>query len=177
MNNQHELVQKAKSGNIEAFEILLQSKHDKLYRTAFLYVRNKEDALDILQETAYQAFISIKNMKQLEYFDTWIIRILIRVSYAFLKEKDLLFLNDDVSDTLVSHVNIEKISSTRLTLLEAIRNLNADYQSVIILFYYHDLSILDISEIIGKPENTVKTYLRRAKIELKDYLGEEYNYA
>lgn len=45
MENEFELVQKAKSGNAEAFETLPQSKHDKLYRTAFLYVRNKDDVL------------------------------------------------------------------------------------------------------------------------------------
>lgn len=176
MNNTHELVQKAKSGDVEAFEILLQSRHDKLYRTGFLYVRNKEDALDILQETSYQAFISIRNIKQIEYFDTWIIRILIRVAYTFLKEKNSFILNNEISDTIDSNLNIEKTSDSQLSMAEAISNLSSDYQSVIILFYYYDLSILDISEIIGKPENTVKTYLRRAKIELKDYLKGEHNY-
>lgn len=173
MENKNELVQKAINGNVETFEMLLQSKRDKLYRTAFLYVRNKEDALDILQETAYQSFLSIKNIKQPEYFDTWIIRILIRVAYAFLKEKNLLILDNEVSDTIVDNVNIEKTSNSHLLLSEAINNLNSDYKTVIILFYYHDLKVKDISEILGKPENTVKTHLRRAKYELKEYLKEE----
>lgn len=173
MENKHELVKKAISGDVEAFETLLQSKRDKLYRTAFLYARNKEDTLDILQETAYQAFLSIKNMKQPEYFDTWLIRILIRVSSAILKKKKLFILDNEVSHTAVDNVNIEKTSNSQLLLSEAINNLSSDYKTVIILFYYHDLKIKDISEIIGRPENTVKTHLRRARCELRNYLEEE----
>lgn len=54
-----------------------------------------------------------------------------------------------------------------LDLVHAIGGLSENYQTVIILFYYHDLPIRTISGMMEKPENTVKTYLRRAKAELK----------
>ncbi|MDE1376451.1 sigma factor, partial [Bacillus licheniformis] len=49
------LVKKAVAGNAKAFETLFQKHSDQLYRTAYIYVRDKEDALDIVQETAYKA--------------------------------------------------------------------------------------------------------------------------
>lgn len=63
-----QLVQKAKKGDDEAFEQLISSIRDKLYRTAYSYVRNEQDALDIYQETIYTAYISIKELKRLKVF-------------------------------------------------------------------------------------------------------------
>ncbi|MGV3487528.1 MAG: hypothetical protein ACO1OC_02955 [Tuberibacillus sp.] len=54
-----QLVKAAVNGDENAFEKLIKSESDRLYRTAFLYVHNKEDALDVLQETVYKAFVSI----------------------------------------------------------------------------------------------------------------------
>ncbi len=58
------LVQKAKKGYDEAFEGLISSVRNKLYRTAYSYVRNEQDALDIYQETIYIAYTSLKTLKK-----------------------------------------------------------------------------------------------------------------
>lgn len=64
------LVQKAKKGNDEAFENLISSVRHKLYRTAYSYVRNEQDALDIYQETIYKAYTSIHTLKKSESFQS-----------------------------------------------------------------------------------------------------------
>lgn len=177
MEKNYELVQKAISGDIQAFDSLLRNKQDKLYRTAFLYVKNKEDALDIVQETIYIAFVSINQVRQPEYFDTWLVRVLIRVATSFLKARNTLVLNNEIGEKLESCVDIEKSSNDKIYVVDAINNLKLDHRTVIILYYYHDLSIKDISEIVEKPENTIKSDLRRAKLELKDlFLKEENNH-
>lgn len=66
----------------------------------------------------------------------------------------------------------EEIESFHLS--EALSRLNSSYQTSIILFYYHDLSIKDISEIMEVPVGTVKTNLRRAKKKLKSELERSY---
>ena len=85
---QIKLVKKAIKGNEDAFETLITNHSDKLYRTAYLYVRNKEDALDVLQETTYKAFISIHQLKSPEYFGTWLTKILIRTAYDRIKQEE-----------------------------------------------------------------------------------------
>ncbi|MFC4560165.1 sigma-70 family RNA polymerase sigma factor [Virgibacillus kekensis] len=163
-----ELVKKSINGDVQAFERLVKDESEKLYKTAILYVRNKEDALDILQESIYKAFISMNQLKQPEYFNTWLTRILIHTSYDFLRKRKKIVLDENVMHE-VSEVNDQDIEG-RIDLLNAVTKLNKNYQTVIILFYYHDLPINQIAETMGTPQNTVKTYLRRAKMELKNLI-------
>ena len=58
------LVKQATRGNDEAFEQLIDFVRPKLYRTAYAYVRNEQDTLDIYQETIYKAYISLKKLKK-----------------------------------------------------------------------------------------------------------------
>ncbi|MRX53094.1 RNA polymerase [Bacillus sp. HMSC76G11] len=170
--SQLHIVEKAIKGNEEAFEELVKAESAKLYKTAFLYVRNKEDALDVLQDTVCKAFISIESLRQPEYFRTWLTKILIRTAYELLKKKKKTVLME--SAFLEKKAAVYQESELDLTF--AISALNQNYQTVIILFYYHDLSIRSIAETMNKPEGTIKTYLRRAKAELKQVLegGELY---
>ena len=75
-------------------------------------------------------------------------------------------------DLFLDHIMENKTNNveSKLDLTNAISTLNHDYQTVIILFYYHDLAIKNIAETMDKPEGTIKTYLHRAKKELKKVL-------
>lgn len=77
-------MKKAQKGNDEAFLKLFQEYEKDIYRTAFVYVKNQEDALDIVQETAYRSFKSIKDLKEPKYFKTWLIRIAISCAIDIL---------------------------------------------------------------------------------------------
>jgi RNA polymerase sigma-70 factor, ECF subfamily len=66
--------------------------------------------------------------------------------------------------------NVNQNVELEVDLPYALSKLEPHYQTVIILFYFHDLSIQSIAESLGKPEGTIKTYLRRARIELKKML-------
>ncbi|MDZ5710693.1 sigma-70 family RNA polymerase sigma factor [Jeotgalibacillus haloalkalitolerans] len=162
------LVKKAIKGNQKAFEKLVKQESEKLYKTAFLYVRNKEDALDVVQDTVCKALVSVHQVKQPEFFSTWLTRILIRTAYDVLRRKNQLIIDDELADALPAEQGPD--IEGRLDVKEAIAALRADYQSVIILFYYHDYPIQQISRTLEIPENTVKTQLRRAKLELKKIL-------
>ncbi|WP_070120055.1 sigma-70 family RNA polymerase sigma factor [Bacillus marinisedimentorum] len=169
LDNNIDLVKKAINGNVKAFEKLVKKESEKLYKTAFLYVRNKEDALDVLQETIYKAFVSIEQVKQPEFFNSWLTKILIRTAYDFLRKKKRVVLDDTLLNNYKTESRLD--IEGKIDLVNAITKLNQDYQTVIILFYYHDLPIRCIGETLEMSENTVKTNLRRAKIELKKILG------
>lgn len=167
------LVKKAINGDGEAFELLIKQESDKLYKIAYLHVRNKEDALDVIQESVYKAFISIKKLKNTEFFSTWLVKILIRTAYKMLEQRKRLGFIDDELITELSDKDVPEYEQ-QIDLSYAVSKLNNNYQTVIILFYYNDLSIRDISKALDKPEGTIKTYLRRAKIELKKMIGEDH---
>ena len=169
------VVKKAIKGNEKAFELLLKQESSKLYRTAYLYVGNKEDALDVVQETVYKAYKSIGSLKSPEYFSTWIIKILIRTAYRILeKNKKLITIDYEFLNNLQDHKVIE--IHQKIDLANALNVLRENDKTAIILFYYHGLPIHIIAQMMDKPEGTVKSYLRRAKMELKKILGGEDRY-
>nr|WP_042459058.1 sigma-70 family RNA polymerase sigma factor [Neobacillus dielmonensis] len=168
----YRLVKKAIKGNKRAFEKLVQLHYERIYRTAYLYVHNEEDALDVVQEATYQAFISIHSLKSPEYFMTCFTRIVIRCSGQILKRKSKVVpMSDEILSNLQGTVNPNMEES--LQLLQAIQQLRENYRTAIILFYYYDYSIKTISSVMEIPESTVKTYLSRGKAELKKFYKNE----
>lgn len=159
-------VEKAIKGDALALETLLLLEQRMLYYKALSYVKTKEDALDAIQETSYHALLSIHQLKHPEYFSTWLFRILIRECYKLLREQKKEVPYED-------EVLLEKLENKDDRVLEtsyvkeALSKLKPAYQTAIILFYYHDLSIKDISVVLEKPEGTIKTHLRRARKKLK----------
>lgn len=156
-------------GDSDSFEQLLIKHSDRLYRTAFLYVRNREDALDVVQESAYKAFSSISQLRNEQYFLTWLTKILINCAYQVQRKR---------RDEIASEHNLAVFPGARteekLDLSEAIGKLPANYQTSIILFYYYDMSLKEIANMLETPENTIKTYLSRGKKQLKKFLGGGY---
>ena len=170
-----ELIMEAIAGNESAFEQLIKQESSKLYRTAFLYVGNKEDALDVVQETVFKAFKSIHNLKNPQYFSTWIIKILIRSAYSILEKCKKITVIDYDSIENMQDERVNEIHQS-IDLAVALNTLREKHKTAIILFYYHGLPINLISTMMNKPEGTVKSYLRRGKAELKSILEGEYSF-
>lgn len=166
-------VKKAINGDAEAFEEILILEEKMLYYKALSYVGKKEDALDVIQETSYRAFLSIGQLRNPEYFSTWLFRILIRECYRLLKKRKQIIPYEESELLKRLESNQDKEIDT-YHLSEALSKLNASYQTSIILFYYHDLSIKDISNVMDKPVGTIKTYLYRARKILKSELERSY---
>lgn len=163
-------VYKAKKGNEKAFEELIKNEKNKLFRMAFLYVKNEENALDIVQDTIYKAFISIRHLKEPHYFSTWITKILINTALDFIKKNNRMVPFSDI-EIFGNSYKTNIVES--LDLVGAIERLEEQYKTVIILRYYKDLSIKQIGEILECPEGTVKTRLHRAINQLKSDLKRE----
>lgn len=163
-------IKKAIRGNEKAFQELIQDEKNKLFRMAYLYVKNEDDALDIVQDTIYKAFISIKQLKEPNYFSTWLSRILINTALNFIKKNNRAIPFSDI-DGIRNDQNL--LIEEKLDLLEAIERLEVQYKTLIIFRYYKDLSIKQIAEILKCPEGTVKTRLHRAINQLKLDLKEE----
>jgi RNA polymerase sigma-70 factor, ECF subfamily len=162
------LVKKAIKGNKKAFEELLILQGEQLYRTAYLYVGNREDALDIVQETAYKGLLAVGQLRDERFFLTWLTRIMIHCAYDVLKKKKKEISVDQLIE--LSSAKEEK-RDVSLDLVNAIDRLSEHYRNAVILFYYQDLPISEVAKVMNIPENTVKTYLFRGKNELKKLLG------
>lgn len=143
-------------------------KHD-------IYIVKKAINGDIsaFEETSCNAFLSISQLKNPDFFSTWLFRILIRECYRLLKRRNQVIPYEE-SELLKKLDSKQGIEIDSFYLSEALSKLHSFYQTAILLFYYHDLSIQEILEIMEKPLGTVKTYLRRAKKKLKTDLERSY---
>ncbi|WP_258833476.1 sigma-70 family RNA polymerase sigma factor [Peribacillus frigoritolerans] len=154
------LITKARRGDKKAFLRLIESEQTKLYRTAFIYTKNKDDALDIVQETVYKALNSISSLKETKYYSTWLTKILINTSLDYLKKKKKLVLVDYDLGESVPDKELEIDYS--IDLYHAIDQLNDRHKTIVILRYYQDLTIKQIAELLETPEGTIKSNLHRA---------------
>ncbi|MDU5249979.1 sigma-70 family RNA polymerase sigma factor [Clostridium perfringens] len=170
--NEIKLIKESMKGNKESFGILIKNNKEYLYKMAFLYVKDEQDALEVIHETVYRAFLNIEKLKKAKFFNTWITRILINVSIDFLKKKGKNEMLDESTPIIKEKCEIS--TEEKLDLYNAIDLLNDNYKTVIIMMYFNDIKIKDISKVMEIPENTVKTYLRRAKQALGEVLKEGY---
>lgn len=161
--------------NSEAFEELLLQYKSYLYKVAYTYVKDKEAALDILQEASFKAWLNIHSLKDEEKFKPWITKILVNTAINYIrKESKVIYIDDE--NPIISSENIvskKAISlEEKLDLYKAIDLLKPKYKTVIILKYFDDMKIEDISYVLDVPINTVKSHLKRAKESLSDILKE-----
>lgn len=130
---------------------------------------NPEDSMDIVQEAVYKAYVKKSNLKQPEYFMTWITRILINCAMDFLKKsKKVTNLEENFNEADKMKVSSEEI----IDLYSALNELDERSKTVVVLRYFEDMTLQDISNAIELPLSTTKTILYRALGKLKIKLEE-----
>ena len=167
------LVKKAIKGDREAFEDLINMYFDRLYKEAYLRCKHEEDAKEIVQETIYKAYRNIKNLKEPKYFKTWLSKILINVSNDYMRKNGMVELEHEENDYVKKVHNDDQVE-IKIDLYNAMDELEDKYKDVIILRYIEDLKIEDISKILERPVNTIKTHIRKAIKDMKNLLKEDY---
>ena len=167
------LVKRATKGDRQSFEKLMDIYFDRLCREAYIRCKYEEDVKEIVQETIYKAYRNIRSLKEPQYFKTWLSRILINVANDYLRNKGMVDLELDET-SYVKEVVIEDKIEIKIDLYNAIDELEDKYKDAVILRYIDDLKIEDISKILDRPVNTIKTHLRKALKDMKKMLKEGY---
>lgn len=125
--------------------------------------------MDIVQEAVYKAYVKKNNLKQPEYFMTWITRILINCAMDFLKKsKKITNLEENFNEADKMKVSSEEV----IDLYSALKELDERSRTVVVLRYFEDMTLKDISNVLDLPLSTTKTILYRALSELKIKLEE-----
>ncbi|CEQ14299.1 sigma-70 family RNA polymerase sigma factor [Paraclostridium sordellii] len=164
------LIKQSQWGNDDAFEKLIDRYEGYLYKMAFLYVKNEQDAMDIYKETVLKAYLNITKLKDRKAFKTWITKILVNNVYTKNNQARKVQENHIKLDTKeFNHIDIEE----KIDLYDAIDILEEKYRTPIILQYFYDLTTKQISEITNFNENTIKTNIRRGKKKIYEILKEE----
>lgn len=156
--------------NTEKTESLLMENYEKYYRLAYSYMRNEDDALDVVQESAYRAIKDCHKVRQNDYLSTWIYRIVVNVCIDTLRKRH----HEAPSDTMPEHAFEDRYSE--LDLRDVLNRLDDKSRIVVMLRYFEDLKLDDIARITDENINTVKARLYRALKKLRLNLEAE-NYS
>jgi len=148
------------------FAARIEKQRKRLYRTAILYMHSEQSALDVLDEAVYKGLVALKKLRQPEYFETWITRILINECKKELRRKKREVPLDTLPETASE-------SFDGLPLKEAIHRLPVELKDIIILRYFSDLTLAQTAQSLSIPQGTVVTRQRRALSLLKLELSEE----
>lgn len=168
------LVRQAQKGKKEALETLFLMEKEYLYKMAFLYMKDKEDALDLVQESILQCILNLKKLEKPEFFRTWMTRILINCARQEWRKRGRYDVAEEPELWQSEEVSQEEISrEEKLDLYEAIDRLSFPYKAIIIQYYFAGSKLKEIAEMLNMPPGTVKAYHARAKCRLKEILEEE----
>ncbi|MCI8557206.1 MAG: sigma-70 family RNA polymerase sigma factor [Lachnospiraceae bacterium] len=146
-------------------ETVLDS-YEAMYRLAYTYVRNEEDALDIVQESVYKAIKHSASVKQETYIKTWLWRIVMNTALDFIRKNQKEVAVEDFYEAG------REDSYQDFDTIEALEILDEKEKAVVVLRFFEDQKLSEIGKILNENTNTVKTILYRSLKKLKLKLAE-----
>lgn len=152
----------------EEFANVAKKYMDTIYRVAYSWLKNSDDANDVTQDVLVQLYKTSKEFESDAHLKNWLIRVTVNQCKMIFRSPWNKTENiDDYAETL----GFEKEDYRYL--FDAVMRLDKKYRVPLMLFYYEGYSTSEISSILNIPEKTVSTRLFRARAKLKDYLKEE----
>ena len=168
------LVKRAKSGDYQAFDLLVLKYQSRLISTAFKFVKDVQIAEDIVQDSFIKAFNALESFREDSSFYTWIYRITVNTSKNFLvsKKRKSELLNSDLSEEASYEIEpVETYSpedllqATQLqkVITETFDELGEDTRTALTLRELDGLSYEQIADVVNCPVGTVRSRIFRGR--------------
>lgn len=155
----------------ERFIELMMEAEPEMFHIALSILRKEQNCSDAVQEAMVKAYANRHTLRNPAYFKTWVMRILINECYSLLrKQKWVVPMVEGMPDMQVDFKDY--VREEYLDLYQAIDALKQKDRICVLLYYIEDYPVRQIAEILKMPEGTVKSRLRRARMQLKDMLKE-----
>ena len=148
-------------------ETVVRTYADMVYKIAYRYVANPTDVDDVFSETFLTYFKKERVFQDEEHRKAWLIRVTINCAKDLLRGKPSW---EELNETIAGDDLPAVSSEEQLDLHKAIRQLRLEYREAICLYYLEGLSVTEISAVLGRNENTVKTHLARGREKLRKFL-------
>ena len=141
----------------QAVERALTEGYEKYYRLAYSYVHNEADALDIVQEAAYKAILKSDSLKEPQYVETWVYRIVVNEACSFLRSRKESTDVDEIQEDTYENIDLKR----------AIENLDPKDRAIVVLRFFEDRQLEEIARILDENLSTVKSRLYRVMKKLR----------
>ena len=168
------LVKRAKSGDYQAFDLLVLKYQSRLISTAFKFVKDVQIAEDIVQDSFIKAFKALESFREDSSFYTWIYRITVNTSKNFLvsKKRKSELLNSDLSEEASHEIepveayspeDLLQATQLKKVITETIDQLGEDTRTALTLRELDGLSYEQIADVVNCPVGTVRSRIFRGR--------------
>ncbi len=184
----HELVRRAKAGDLVAFEELVARHERQIYSLAYRILQNPHDAEDVTQQSFLSAVENLAKFREESSFATWLYRIATFAALKVIRKRkglDTVSLEEAtepredydsiphpeyIADWKQSPEQLVERNETQRLLDEALAKLDEKHRLVFVLRDVEGLSITETAEALGLSESNVKMRLLRARLQLREEL-------
>jgi RNA polymerase sigma-70 factor (ECF subfamily) len=187
-NDDLELVQASKNGDVAAFEQLLKRYDRRLFRVAQSVTHNREDSQDAVQEAFLKAYQHLGDFRGDSQFSTWLIRITLNQSLMKLRKlrrtrevaldedfgTDEDVLPREVIDWAPNPEQLYSVSELRNILIKTIEELRPILRAVFVMQDLEGLSTVQTAEVLNLSQSAVKSRLWRARLQLRERLNQYF---
>ncbi|MFQ5700686.1 MAG: RNA polymerase sigma factor [Acidobacteriota bacterium] len=177
------ILERIRAGDTDAVQDIFEQHRTRIYRVCLLYTENADDAKDVLQETFLRAYKSIGRFRGDSSFPTWLTRIAINICLNLRRSRrSAERLDADRKDLLEHHLppsappNPEQalnMRELRERIVSLVRKLPPRERMAFVLKHFEQYKIREISELMKISDGTVKSFLHRAVVTLREGLAEE----
>lgn len=158
--------------NKEAIEQIILDKYNQYYRLAYSYVHNEADAGDIVQNGAYKAIRSSHTLKNMEYAETWVYRIMLNECFRYLGQPKTVSY-ESLQEEKGFELGSTEDKYRDIDLWRALEILSDKDKAIIIMKYFEDKKLEEIAEVLEENLSTVKSRLYRSIKKLQEILSED----
>ncbi|WP_143306396.1 RNA polymerase sigma factor [Chitinophaga vietnamensis] len=168
-----DILQSAIDGDREAMNQLLEKHRDLAFSIALKYLRNADDAEDIVQEAFVKIFLNIRKFRNESAFSTWLYKIVYYEACRHIgKQRRILSIKEEVKDETAVHEDVVLFKDERTNIIRhSMQCLSANEYLVMNLFYLLEKSITEIQQITGQSGANIKVLLHRGRKKIAAYLN------
>ncbi|WPP51430.1 RNA polymerase sigma factor [Catalinimonas niigatensis] len=156
-------------GNTSRFAYFVETYKDMAYSVAFSVVNHKEEAEDVVQDAFVKAYQSLHTFRKEAKFSTWFYRIVVNTALTRMKRNQKFsdMANYEVSDALIENTAEAyqqlALAEQRKYIDLALAELNNEDRLTLTLYYLHECTMEEVSEISGIPTENLKMKMHRAR--------------
>lgn len=150
---------------IEIQELInfLKKNEDKIYKFAYGYVKDEDNALDLVHDSIVKAIQKRYTIREKRYLKTWFYRILINECLNFIRKRNRLLFFEEIKDIeKIKQIDKEFDNNENIDLYDAVDKLPTKLKTIIMLRFFEDMSLEEISQTIKINLSTVKSRLYKA---------------
>ena len=161
------IIERVLDGDTNSFNLLVWQWEKPIYNYILRLIGDREEAMDLCQETFMKAFRELATLKDRDHFSAWLYRIAHNTCFSRLRRDRGKFFVPVEPETQTTKISPEK----RLAVEKALKTLPEDQREVVILKVFNDLKFEEIAAIQDAPISTVKSRLYMGFEKLRSILG------